>query len=449
MAGIQLSGLASGFDWKTFTDSVMDIERAPAKRFQAEQTKNDAQKTELGDLGGKLSALRTAAATLSSTDLGKGRSVSFEATNATWSAGVSSATPLGTYEVTLTSKATAGRLTGSTASAPTADGTLTVNGTAIAVTAGQTLASIATAINASAAGVTAIYSSAAGKFVLTSRATGAATIDISGDAAAGLGLTAPTTNVAGTSAAFTVNGLAFTSADNTLNFSDHGIAGLSLSGLSLNADGSAHTETVTVAADATGLKSQINAFVSSYNAVADFIESKTAITTTGGKSSAAVLAGNREIQDWLRDLRREAFGAPTAGSVVNLSTLGFDFSGTSSRIETKDATKLDTALAASATDVVTFFNKAVDGALPGGVATKFLARLDSFVGTTGTGGLLADKVVKLTKANETLNEQIAKLDRYLAQRRSQLEAGFMAMERAQSKLTQMQQQLTRSFPANG
>ena len=37
------------------------------------------------------------------------------------------------------------------------------------------------------------------------------------------------------------------------------------------------------------------------------------------------------------------------------------------------------------------------------------------------------------------------LDRYLAQRRSQLEAGFMAMESAQSKMTQMQTQLTNAF----
>ena len=79
------------------------------------------------------------------------------------------------------------------------------------------------------------------------------------------------------------------------------------------------------------------------------------------------------------------------------------------------------------------------------MATAFATKLDAFIGTTGTAGQLNAKLEAYTKANTNLDSKIASLDRYLAQRRSQLEAGFMAMESAQSRLTQMQTQLTQAF----
>ena len=95
MAGLQLSGLASGFDWKTFTDSVMEMERAPARRYQAEQAKNDYKKSQLSSLGTKLSSLQTAMSALSSSSLGAGRRVVNESSSAVVKATVSSATPVG------------------------------------------------------------------------------------------------------------------------------------------------------------------------------------------------------------------------------------------------------------------------------------------------------------------------------------------------------------------
>ena len=89
MAAIQLAGLASGFDWKTFTDSVINLERAPARRLEAEKSKNDTQKSQLTDLGTKLASLRTAMSNLSSASLSSGRKATFESTGHSWSAAVS------------------------------------------------------------------------------------------------------------------------------------------------------------------------------------------------------------------------------------------------------------------------------------------------------------------------------------------------------------------------
>ena len=450
MAGIQLSGLASGFDWKTFTDSVMEMERAPARRYEAEQTKNDNKKSQLSSLGTKMASLQTAMTALASSSLGAGRKVVNENSSAVVQATVSSATPVGTYEVEVTQLATASRLTGGVAAQPGATyaGTLNIKSTAagvptpITITADMDVADIVAAINDSEAGVTAICNKAGTQIVLTNQVTGAGNDIVVTDESAGalkgiLGLNATATTATDTT--FTINGLEFTSADNTLNSDDHGIAGLSLKSDAVMTS----AETLTVSADASGMRSKIDAFVSSFNSVADFIESSTSYTTTGGKTTAGLLADNREIQTWLKQLRSTAFGSPAYGAIPNLSALGLNFSSSNSRITVTDSTKLDTALADHASDVAKFFNNTTTGST--GLATAFVDKLEKYIGSSGTSGQLSTKLETYAKANTALDSQIAALDRYLAQRRSQLEAGFMAMETAQSKMTQMQTQLTNAF----
>jgi len=235
---------------------------------------------------------------------------------------------------------------------------------------------------------------------------------------------------------FTINGVSFTSKDATIDSTDHGIAGLSFkAGATM-----ASAETLTVSTDSSDIKGKINTFVSAYNSVADFIDGATAYTTKAGKTTAGPLADNREIQTWLRELRSTAFRAPASGDIANLSALGLDFTSKDSRITVTDSAKLDTALGDHPSDVATFFNKTTTG-----LASSFVTKLNTYIGSDGTTGQLSTKLESYTKANESLDAQIAALDAYLATRRSQLEAGFMAMESAQSKIKQMQTQLTNSF----
>jgi flagellar hook-associated protein 2 len=453
---LQLSGLASGFDWKTFTDSVISYERAPATRYQAEQAQNDDKKSQLSQLGSNFTSLQTAMTALSASSLGSGRKVVNDSSSAVIKASVSSSTPIGSYEIQVTHLATASRLTGrELSSRPTVldSDTLTLQGTAtgtpttIPITAGMTVSDIVAAINASGAGITAIANKAGTKMVLTNQLTGAGNdLQVGGSLKSTLGLdAAPPTPATDTS--FTINGIPFTSADNTLDSTDHGIVGLSLkidaTTLSKDDPAMASSETLSVSADASDMRRKIDAFVSSYNAVADFIDGATAYTTTAGKTTAGPLADNREIQQWLKELRSTAFHAPQSGAIKNLSALGLDFSSKDSRIVVTDSAKLDTALADHAADVGKFFNN-TDAASPG-LATAFVTKITSYVGSDGTAGQLKTKLESYTKANTSLDDQIAALDRYLAQRRSQLEAGFMAMESAQSQLKNMQTQLTNSF----
>ena len=446
--GLQLSGLASGFDWKTFTDSIISAERAPARRYQAEQAKNEDKKSQLSSLGSTLTSLQTAASALASSSVGSARKVVNESSGKTINASVSSSTPLGSYKVQVTQLATASQLTGGAASKP-GSGTLTINSKDITITDAMEIPAIVTAINAAGAGVTAIANQLGTQIVLTNQATGLSnTISVTSGTAGMLRSLGLDVSDVGSGAALAlgadtkvkINGLEFTSPDSTINSSDHNIPGLSFNANHVMT--LAEAETLTVSTDASDMRGKIDTFVSAYNAVADFIDTSTGYTKTAGKITAGPLADNREIQAWLGQLRSIAFRAPQSGSVNNLSALGIDFTafGKNSRILITDSATLDAALSHHPSDVATFFNKTDTG-----LASAFVTKLNTFIGSDGITGQLSTKLESYTKANESLDAQIAALDAYLAQRRSQLEAGFMEMESAQSKIKQMQTQLTNSF----
>src|SRR6185503_3546110 len=74
MADLSLSGLASGFDWKTVVDQLADLERAPETRLRREQTtltqRNSAYSnilTQITALKAKVDALKDPALFLSHT----------------------------------------------------------------------------------------------------------------------------------------------------------------------------------------------------------------------------------------------------------------------------------------------------------------------------------------------------------------------------------------------
>lgn len=573
MAGLQLTGLASGLDWKSLVDQLIQLERTPATQLEIEKITNTSRLTSLSTVGTRLSELKTAADALKEAGLFSGRTATFGGTT-TWTASAADATASGSHTFVVSNLATQARLTGGsdigtgiaatndvsgvtissmgTSTAVTA-GELTVNGARVTVdptdslqdlfdaistatggdvtasydaatdritlTSGSgtpvqlgaandtsnfltvarlfnngtdsvssagslgsvsstatlenarlrtaitavdgdgkgsftingvaieydihtdSLSTVLARINASSAGVTASFDSASDRVILTNKATGDLGISVN-EAAGGLlgalGLTSGTTFSAGENAAFTINGgSTLYSTSNTFTEDTHGIPGLSVTATSED------TQTVTIAADTAEMKSKIETFITKFNAVQSFIDDQTRITTTNGKVTAGNLSSNREVQNWAQQLRRAAFSAVSGltGTVQRLEHLGIDFTAGTSQLAIKDPTKLEAALRDHPNDVEAFFSTA---------STGFVAQLDSlftsYIGVNGNGGLLDSQKTSLTKANSGIDEQIAAIERRLEMRREQMEAAFMAMETAQSKLQQMQTQLANAFP---
>src|SRR3712207_5861128 len=66
MAGIQLSGLASGLDTQSIISQLMSIERQPRTRIELRQTQEQAKRDGLSEVQTKLNTLKLAATDLRS-----------------------------------------------------------------------------------------------------------------------------------------------------------------------------------------------------------------------------------------------------------------------------------------------------------------------------------------------------------------------------------------------
>ena len=106
-----LSGLASGFDWRTLVNQLADVERSPQKRLRAEQGTLFNRNNAFGSIKTQLSVLKNRTDNLSSNDVLQARKATTSDStvlSATASAGAAS----GTYAFNVTQLATASKTAG-------------------------------------------------------------------------------------------------------------------------------------------------------------------------------------------------------------------------------------------------------------------------------------------------------------------------------------------------
>jgi flagellar hook-associated protein 2 len=110
--GLALSGLASGFDWKSIVDQLIEVSRAPQNRMRTEKSQLSAKNTALNDIKGLVSSFKSSLTSLNSAEGFQKKSAAFANSTTTWSATADTDAPSGTYEFNFVSKATASKLTG-------------------------------------------------------------------------------------------------------------------------------------------------------------------------------------------------------------------------------------------------------------------------------------------------------------------------------------------------
>lgn len=318
------------------------------------------------------------------------------------------------------------------------DSSFIINGETIAYNVNDdTLTEVFDRINRSGAGVTAAYDSATDRVTLTNKSTGDTNITLSETGTgllASLGLMTGSTLARGQNARYSVNGGAtLTSTSNSLGAESHGIEGLSVS------VDSTTSQTITVSSDTASMRSAVDNFIAKFNDVQTFLEEKTKVTSKDGKVTTSLLSDNREIQTWARSLRQKVFGAVSGltGTVNRLENLGIDFTPGTNLLEVKNSTKLDTALRDVPQDVEAFFQTA---------STGLADNLKSYTGSIIE--LNDNQQERLVSTNTSLDKQMEDMQRRLDQRRSLLEASFIAMESAQAKIQNQGSQLTRAFSTN-
>ena len=189
--GIDLgvSGLASGFDWRSLVDQLTDVERAPQRRMRSDQLLIQERKNAYSSIATQFAVLQNRAETLtdaSSFDTRLARSSSEEIATALAESGAA----LGSYAFHIIQLATASMrrgsvniasplnatndvsgvaLSGAAFSTAVKAGTFTVNGQQITVAPTDTLQAVFDKISTASGGdVTASYDSGADRVTLTS-----------------------------------------------------------------------------------------------------------------------------------------------------------------------------------------------------------------------------------------------------------------------------------------
>lgn len=475
MATIGSLGVGSGLDLNGLMEKLTAAESAPVTALRKTQTEENARLSAYGTLQSLLATFNTAAGKLSDTASFGAHKATSSATDVL-SAAADTTAVAGNYAVNVTQLAQAQSLvSGGQAGTTTAIGsgatstvtiefgavTGTLNTTSGTYEAGasflpdasrtavsftvdgtnNTLAGIRDTINKTVGlGVTAsiVNDGTADRLLLTSAATGQRSsmrIAVTGDAAVQSLLAndpAGTQNlrqtVAASNAALTVNGLAVTSASNTVGSALQGVT------MTLTKTGST---TLAVAKDTGYVQTAVTDFVNAYNSfvrkVADLskydVSKKTGGALVGDSVARLVMTRLRSI------LTTEIAGS--AGDPRTLTEIGvaFQTDGTLA----VNTTKLDAALAASSGGVSNLL--AGTTAAPG-VAKQLATAIDGFNATDGLFKAATDGAStglrRLASDIDDMQERIdAKLARYRAQ--------FQELDRIMSGMTSTSNYLTQQF----
>jgi flagellar hook-associated protein 2 len=465
MATISSAGVGSGLDVNTIITKLMAIESQPLDNLKTAATTIQTQISEVGKIKSAMSTLQDAASKLasttfwnqttgssSSTAVGVTTSSSALATsyNVQVSAIAAAQSVASPAFASSTTTLPAGSLhielgawgAGQTSFTPKADATAVD----ITVEATDTVASLRDKINAAGAGVTAsiLTDSTGARLVLTSSSTGAAnafrTSVTGGGTLAGLaydpssGAGTATRTQAASDAAATINGLAISSASNTLANVVDGVT------LTLNST-TTTAATVTIAPDTATIKKTLQDFATAYNGVAKLVTTDTKYDATNKK--AGVLQGDSAITGLLSRMR-SVLGMTSAASAsfARLSDVGFEQQrdGTLN----VNATRLDNAVA-NLSQLKTAFTavNATDASLSG-FGTRFRALASDVLGIDGSLSTRSQGLSDKLARNKDNQDQ---LQTRLDQTQVRLEKQYTALDATMGTLSSLSTYVTQQVAA--
>lgn len=203
-------------------------------------------------------------------------------------------------------------------------------------------------------------------------------------------------------ASLTVNGIAITSASNTVRDAIQGVT------LTLR-NTTATPASLTVARDTASMTTAASGFVDAYNALASQLKSRSAYGTDG--KAGGVLAGDSALRLMQEQLRNIFLTPATGGTLSSLSQIGIGFQREG--VLAFDSTKFNNAIANDFADVTNLLAS----------STGFATRLEQWGSTTlSADGLIQSRTKSL---NDYVKDRTAEVDR-LELRMTALEKRYTA-----------------------
>lgn len=470
---VSSAGVGSGLDVNAIVNQLLAVESRPLSLLQSRATDLKTELSTFGTIKGKYADLGTAVDALLAPGLWNGTTATSDdaASVAVSSAGGAAA---GNYTVVVSNLASAQAVTssafgssGSTLSAGTLTfelgawsgsgtppSTFTAKSGAPPVTltigASDSLATIRDKINAAGAGVTAslINDGSGSRLSLRSSATGAVNgfrvtateSQDDGNAATGLsalgfdpsaGASTLTLSQSARDANATINGVAVTSASNTLKDVVDGLT------LKLQKQPAAAVN-VTVAADTASVKTAITGFVTAFNALASYIHTQTAYDATN--KTGGPLQGDQSalsMQNQLRTVLNQSSSASATWS--RLSDIGITIQ--SDGTLASNSTKLGNALTNLPELKKLFFT---DGATPAasGFARRFRRIADAAL---SFGGVFDSRTASLNASLDLNSKQQDEMQTRLNATEARLRAQYTALDKTMGQLNGLSSYITQQI----
>ncbi len=462
VASSNSAGAAGGsvINVSELVSELVSATQSPQESIISNQT--GAVTSEISAVGTLQSALSTFQSSLSTLDTPEafGSESATSSNTAAFTATAGSDAVLGSYSVSVTQLAQAQQIVSNPfvggASAATGTGTLqlSLGGTSFSVaidSSNDTVAGIAGAIN-SATGNPGIAASVVtgtdgAHLVLTSSLTGASNaIQISetdggtglSDLTYGTGNTANYTEPAGGApqdAEFSIAGVAYTSASNTVTDALSGVT-LSLLGTTTTTSSTGTTTdtpaTLTVATNTSDIVTNIQAFVSAYNTMQASLASLGSYNSTTGQ--AGPMMGNPLLLGIQNELNSALYSIVNTGSTTYNSLASIGITTNSDGSLSLNQTTLSTALSADYSAVSQLFSGS------NGIATGLNSQITSDLGAGGpiatTSQTLVQQENALTQRSDQLQQQMNALSASLTQQYSSLNTLLSSLQTTSSYLTQ-------------
>jgi len=434
---LSITGLASGLDTPAIIAALMGAERAPVTRLTNEQTKLQGQQRALQGIQSALKQVTFSASEFILPSLFESSQTVSSSEPLRVTAGTTAGAAIGGYQIEVSKLANSAQRTFTFAS-PEAEDKLTVDGVEYTLKAGGTAKELASAINANSSSTVYAAVLEGGKIALSSRATGntgAGFINVN-DPGGALTEVAESAKE-GQNAEYTVDGVAGTSASNTVTSA---IPGVTLTLLGTTTTGPVTIDVQPPGISPSAVEAQMQAFIKNYNAAIEAIHQQLITKPPEGGSTAELgngtLFGDIELTSLLGTMRQVMYepiaglpgemaspanigvstGAPSAGGATQSSLEG---------MLTLNPTKLAEAIKANPSGVETMLQqwsqalqtKVNNVAEAGGT-------LESRI--TGDSSQVSELTLRITTMNEllivrekSLQQTYAKLEGVIAQNNSQ------------------------------
>jgi flagellar hook-associated protein 2 len=328
---ITLSGF-NNIDFSQVLTALMNQERIPVTQLTSQQTALNNQKAFYAQFASKLASLESAVTGLTAGSAFDGRTATVSDPTAA-AVQVGGTTPRGSYSIAVTSLAKA-QVTGTSSTHADHDstivasaGTLTIGGVAVTLAGDVTLDGLASAINSTPnIGVSASVVQNGGNFqlVLTGQSTGAAnSFAIANGLSGGTGVAFAATNAQDASnAEGTVNGIAFSTASNTVD----GVIPQSSLQLSKTA-APTNPIVVTITGDRSSVKELIEKVRLAYNEVVAFIDDQQLAAKEKNPASIGRDPLVRDLRSQLARVLNTERTVPGVFTAISQVGLGFTRTG--------------------------------------------------------------------------------------------------------------------------